>query len=196
MSILNASDLLAERRRVFVAARGGISLPFAGAIYWIVVGVLGYSLAPKDWALAALYMSGAIFPLGLILQGVFKSRFMKVKSPLGGASMAAIIAINLMWPLHFVIYALDPVALGLSLAIGMTLHWPVIGWSYASKVCYLHAGARIAGVTAVWIAFPDERMTLLPFVVAALYLLAVVGIAMEVAWTRRRIEGSADAVTA
>ena len=186
MALMENADLLAERRRYFVAAGGGMSLPVAGAIYWIVLGVLGYSMAPEDWGLAAAYMSGGIFPLGLLLQGPLKAPFMKAKSPVGGAAIAAIIAINMMWPLHFVVYALDPVAIGFSLAIGMTLHWPVIGWSYASKVCYLHAGARIAAIVGVWIAFPDERMTLLPFVVAALYLLAAIGIAMEVAWTRRR----------
>ena len=35
----------------------------------------------------------------------------------------------------------------LTLAIGMTLHWPIIGWAYASRVCYAHAIARIAVVT-------------------------------------------------
>ena len=186
-SFLSADSVLAERRRYFAASRGGISLPVAGAIYWIVLGVLGYSMELRDWALTAAFTSGAIFPLGLLLQGPLKSPFMKVKSPLGGVTMAAIISINMLWPLHFIIFAIDPSVLVYSLAIAMTLHWPVIGWAYASKVSYAHAAARLIAATGMFILLPDDRMTLLPFAIAALYLLAALGMAAEAAWARRRI---------
>ena len=109
---------------------------------------------------------------------------MKAKSPVSGVAWAAIIAINFLWPVHFVIISVVPAAAPLSLAIGMTLHWPSIGWSYASRVCYLHSAARIAVVTLLWYGFPDLRLTGLPLAVAALYLAAAAGMALEVRWTR------------
>lgn len=179
MTDLN-SIFLNERKRYAVAAGGGISLPVAGAIYWAVVGVLGYSLEPRDWALAAAAASGMIFPLGLLLQGPLRSPFMKAKSPLSGVTIAAIIAINLLWPVHFVLISVIPEAAPLTLAIGMTLHWPIIGWGYASRACLLHALVRVAVVTVMWYALPEVRFTGIPFAVAGLYVLAAMGLSWEV----------------
>lgn len=192
--LISKETLLAERRRYFVAARGGVSLPVAGAIYWAVLGLLAASDAVDNWGLTAAMLSGFIFPLGLLLQYPLKSKFMGVKSPVSGVAMWAILAINFLWPLHFVVISLVPEAAPLTLAIGMTLHWPIIGWSYASRVCYAHAIARIAAVTAIWYGVPEWRFTGLSFAVAGLYLLAAAGIALEVAWARRKLhrEGRID----
>lgn len=184
---LTKETLLAERRRYFVAANGGISLPVAGAVYWTVLGVLAATDAVADWGLTAAMLSGLIFPLGLVLQYPLKAKFMGVKSPVSGAAMWSIVTINFLWPLHFVVISAVPEAAPLTLAIGMTLHWPVIGWSYASRVCYAHAIARIVVVTAIWYAIPEWRFTGLSFAVAGLYLMTAAGIALEVAWTRRQL---------
>jgi hypothetical protein len=172
-------QFLDERKRYSAAAGGGVSLPVAGAVYWAVIGVMGFYLDPADWAYAAAIGSGLIFPLGLLLQGPFRSPFMKAKSPLSGVTMSAIIAINLLWPVHFVVIAVLPEAAPLSLAIGMTLHWPMIGWSYASRVCLIHALVRTAVVTLIWYALPDLRLTGIPFAVSALYVFAAMGLSWE-----------------
>lgn len=186
--LITKQDLLAERRRYYVAARGGISLPVAGAVYWTVLGVLAAMDAVDNWGLTAAMLSGLIFPLGLLLQYPLKAKFMGVKSPVSGAAMWAVVTINFLWPVHFVVISLVPEAAPLTLAIGMTLHWPIIGWSYASRVCYAHAIARIAVVTAIWYGFPEWRYTGLSFAVAGLYLMAAAGMVLEVAWTRRRLQ--------
>jgi hypothetical protein len=180
-----ARDLQAERRRYYVSSGGGLSLPVAGAVYWLVIGGLGYSLDAANWSWVAAAMSGLIFPLGILLQGPLRSPFLKAKSPLSGLVMQAVLAINLLWPVHVVIISLVPEASSLSLAIGMTLHWPLIGWAYGSRVCLIHAVSRIALVSAIWFLFPDMRMTVLPFAVAGLYLLAAAGMSWEVRRARR-----------
>lgn len=186
--LITKHDLLAERRRYFAAANGGISLPVAGAVYWAVLGLLAATDAVADWGLTAAMLSGLIFPLGLVLQYPLRAKFMGVKSPLSGVAMWAILAINFLWPVHFVVISAVPEAAPLTLAIGMTLHWPIIGWAYASRVCYAHAIARIAVVTAIWYGFPEWRYTGVSFAVAGLYLLTAAGIALEVAWTRRKLK--------
>jgi hypothetical protein len=185
---ISADDLLKERRRCLAAARGGLAMPVAGAIYWIVLGVLGYQLEAAQWAFWAAFLSGSIFPMALLLQGPLKSPFMKLKSPIGGVAMAAIIGINFLWPLHGAVMAVAPGAVVLSLALAMTAHWPAIGWSYASKVCWAHAFARLITVSVLFFAFPEARLTLLPFAVAALYLAAAIGLAFESAWAKRWLE--------
>lgn len=169
-----------ERKRYCVAAGGGISLPVAGAIYWAAIGIAGFYLEAADWAFAAAFGSGLIFPLGVLLQGPLRSPFMKSKSPLSGVTFAAITAINLLWPIHILLIGGFPEAAPLTLAIGMSLHWPIIGWSYHSRTCLIHALVRVAAVTVIWYGFPDLRLTGIPFVVAALYLFAAAGLKWEV----------------
>ena len=184
--LITSQALLAERHRYFVAAGGGISLPVAGAIYWILLGILGSRLPLADWALFAAAGSGMIFPLGLLLQKPLRANFMKAKSPVGGAAIWAVMGINFLWPMHFAVIGVQPELTVLTLAIGMTIHWVVIGWSYASKACFIHAFARMIVVTGMFYAMPEARLTLLPFAIAVLYLLAAGGIAFEVSMLRRR----------
>jgi hypothetical protein len=167
-------------------AGGGVALPVAGAVYWIVLAALGTRMEAADWAPMAAMLSGAIFPLGILLQKPLGSPFMKSKSPLSGVTMLAIIAINALWPIHFIVFGAAPHAAPLTLAIGMTLHWPIIGWTYGSRVCQIHAAARILVVTALWFALPNGRLTVLPLAVAALYLMAAAGMRWEVVRLRRR----------
>jgi Family of unknown function (DUF7010) len=172
-------DFLNERRRYSAASGGGVSLPVAGAIYWAGLAVAGAILDPASWAFYAAAFSGAIFPIGLLLQGAFRSPFMKAKSPLSGVTMAAIIAINLLWPVHMIVIWTVPQAAPLTLAIGMTLHWPIIGWAYASRVCMAHAVVRTAAVTAIFFGLPELSFVAIPLVVSGLYLLAAAGLSWE-----------------
>ena len=58
----------------------------------------------------------------------------------------------------------------LILAVGMSQHWPVIGWSYGKPALYsAHAIVRALGALAIWALIPDGRF-MIPFWVAAVYL--------------------------
>lgn len=198
MTLDLAAQLRAEKHRYFVAAGGGIALPVAGAIYWIGLAVASNYLDPANWAMIAAVFSGMIFPLGLLLQKPLASPFMKAKSPLSGAAMLSVASINLLWPVHAVIFNAAPEAAPLTLALGMTLHWPVIGWTYGSRVAIVHAFVRAAVVSVLWFAVPEGRFDILPLAVAALYLLAAAGMRWEILRLRRKkdgvIQGSAEAI--
>jgi hypothetical protein len=72
---------------------------------------------------------------------------------------------------------------GAILAIGMAMHWPIIGWTYARTALYSTlAIVRTLAAFAIWILFPDHRTTWLPASVAVVYLLTVLAIAVD---TRR-----------
>ncbi|MHA6288759.1 DUF7010 family protein [Maricaulis sp. CAU 1757] len=183
------SDFKTELRQVqhqyLLDAGGGVSLPVAGAIYWIVLAVLAGQMEVAQWAFWAAALSGAIFPLGLLLQKPLRSPFMKSKSPLSGVVMLAIFGINALWPLHFLIMGAMPEATVLSLAIGMSLHWPLIGWAYGSRVCIIHGAARVIAATVLFFALPELRLEAVPLAMAALYLAAAAGIRWEIGRIRR-----------
>ena len=155
----------------FVRLKGGFPVPLAGAVYWAALGVAGYHLGVDDWILAAFIFSGAIFPLAVLLARLFRCDFMKDKTATGDVFVPAMTAMLLFWPIAFVAYGNAPQIVPLILAIGMSQHWPVIGWSYGKPALYsAHAIIRALGALAIWGWLPDGRFTLIPFWVAAAYL--------------------------
>ncbi|MGQ0558470.1 MAG: DUF7010 family protein [Sphingosinicella sp.] len=162
----------------FVRLKGGYPFPLAGAIYWAALGVAGYSLTLEQWNLAAFVFSGAIFPLAVVLAKLLKCDFMKDKTATGDVLAPALTAMLLFYAIAFAAVAGGtPEMVSLIMAVGMAQHWPVIGWSYGKPWLYsAHALVRAIGAFAIWVWVPDERLTLIPFFVAAVYLLTVVAI--------------------
>jgi hypothetical protein len=167
----------------FVRLKGGYTFPLAGAAYWAALGVAGYSLSLNDWILIAFIFSGAIFPLAWLLSRLMGVDFMKDKTATGDSLGPAFTSMLLFYPIAFAAYGSAPALVPLIVAIGMSQHWPIIGWGYGKPALYsAHAIVRALGTTAIWAWLPDGRTTLLPFWVAAVYLATVAAILM--AWKR------------
>jgi hypothetical protein len=60
--------------------------------------------------------------------------------------------------------------LPLALAVGMSLHFPILGWMYGSRICALHPIVRTALALGVWMVLPGSRFTILPLVVMMIYV--------------------------
>jgi hypothetical protein len=193
---LTQQQLDAERRALLVTNRAGISLPVAGAIYWLALAICGYLLPQRTWVLVACFGSGAIFPLGLLLSRPLRSPLLESTSPLASIAGLAVLSINLLWPLHLVIAFYDQSLLPLALGIGMALHWPIIGWMYRSRTCLFHALSRTALVTVIWFLLPAHRLTLLPLTIAVVYAATVAGLLREVERARRKVIAEGRAVAA
>lgn len=188
--------LRAEIRRdqlgSFVRLKGGFPFPLAGAVYWLALGVAGYYLPLQSWNLAAFIFSGAIFPLAILLSKIFRSDFMKDSTATGDVLGPAFTAMLLFYAIAFPAYAYAPELVPLIIAVGMSQHWPVIGWSYGRPVLYsAHAVIRALGAMAIWLWLSDGRTTLLPFWVAAVYLGTVV--AIIAAWRKEQARAAAPA---
>ena len=171
--------LLADRLASFVRLKGGYPVPLAGAVYWAALGVAGYQLNLHNWILAAFFFSGAIFPLALLLAKIVGNPFMKDQTASGDVLLPTFVSMLLFWPIAFAAFGTAPQLVPLILAIGMSQHWPVIGWSYGKTGLYTaHSLVRAVGSLAIWALLPEGRLTLLPFFVCAVYLATVAAILM------------------
>lgn len=195
-AILTTEELraavLQDRLASYARLRGGFPVPLAGATYWLVLGVAGYYLSLSAWSQLAFFGSGAIFPLALLYAAIFKNNFMKDRTATGSVLIPAFISMLLFWA--FIVVAVDAATsmISLILAIGMSIHWPVIGWSYGRTTIYSsHAIARAIIPTAIWFVYPDERLTLLPLSVSVIYLITVVLILIDSQNVRRRVSPGA-----
>lgn len=165
------------RLAAYAEARAGWPVPLAGATYWAVLAWLGTFVSEASWSFSAAILSGAIFPVAIAYAALFRNPFMKVSGPDQGVIFMAMGGMLLFWPIAVAAMwnfnALTP----LILAIGMSSHWPVFGWSYGRPVPFLgHVFVRAAAAFTIWQYLPDSRFTLLPAAISGVYLTTVIAL--------------------
>ncbi len=170
-----------ERLAAYHRLRGGFPIPLAGATWWAALALAGYCGAPQRlWIFAAVYGSGLIFPLALLFARIFRCDFMKDRSAVASVLAPTFISMLLFWPIAISAWWAYPALFPLVLAIGLSLHWPVIGWSYGKTGIYTaHAVVRAAVCFYIWNWLPEARLTLLPAAVAVVYLATVLVILVD-----------------
>ena len=188
LEIANLKQLLKNHRQAqYLRLAGGFPIPLAGFVYWGFLGGVGFFTDLGVWAAIALPASGAIFPLALLFAAIFKCPFMKDKSAIGDVLLPAFISMLLFWPMLIAAAKVAPELVPLILAIGMSLHWPVIGWSYGRTGLFsAHAIIRAIFCLAIFSFFPEYSITWMPLGVAVIYALTVIAIRADV----RRLENA------
>ena len=184
-------ELHRERLGAYVRLRGGYPIPLAGVVYWAGLAVAGYlKLSPNRWTFCAFILSGSIFPLALLLSRLLRVNFMRDQTADSDVLLPAFVSMLLFWPMAIAAWWTDVQLVPLILAIGMSLHWPVIGWTYGRTGLYsAHAVARAVLCFLIWWLIPAARFTLLPLSVAVIYGLTIVAILID----SRRIASSPPA---
>jgi hypothetical protein len=154
-----------------------------------MLAVLGARMDEANWSLLAAVMSGVIFPLAIAYAAIVRNPFMKVKVPDQGVVFMAMGGMLLFWPMAVAAMwnfnALTP----LILAIGMSGHWPVFGWSYGRPLPFLaHAIVRAVVCFGIWQYMPDGRFTVLPAAVAVIYVVTVAVLFIDSGTVARRLK--------
>ncbi len=181
------TQLKAARLAAYVRVRGGYPVPLAGAIYWSALGIAGAHLALPQWLMLAFASSGTIFPLAVLLSWLLRAPFLKDKSATGSLLVPAFAGMLLFWPMAVAAYWTTPTLTPLILAIGMSIHWPVIGWTYGRTPLFTaHAVVRAVVCFFIWMTRPEMTTTLMPFTVAGIYAVTVLMIWIDVPLVRRR----------
>lgn len=179
-----------ERLASYARLRGGFPIPLAGAAYWAALSGLGYAGLGDVWYWAALLGSGAIFPLALLFAQIFRNPFMKDRTAVGRVLVPAFVSMLLFWPMAIAALWSEISLFPLVLAIGMSIHWPVIGWSYGRTALFsAHSVLRAVVAFLIWWKLPEDALTtLLPASVSAIYLLTVAAMLFDSAMVRSRLQ--------
>ena len=157
------------------------AFPVAGAIYWLVLAICGYMLSRDSWRIVALIGSALLFPTAFLLARLFRANLFVRDNPLaslGGLPMATVGL--LPFALYVVLDGSTIQLLPLAMAIGMSLHFPMLGWMYGSRVYTYHPIVRTALAMAIWIMLPDGRFTILPLAITAIYGVTAVLVRFEI----------------
>ena len=140
-------------------ATSTVSLPIAGALFWTVAAVAGLLLEPHIFAYALLFGTGAIFPLGILIDRLRGRNFMAAgrANPLTGLFMRSIGMMALMFPLVIIAAARagDPTILVLGAAILTGIIWIPYGWAAADPAGLKHAVGRSLFCYAAFLFVPE-----------------------------------------
>ena len=173
---------LDEQRQEFKRARL-IAMPIAGLIVWLVIGILGMFLPAGKAALALFIGTGSIAYLGMFISRFTGENFLDRTRPkntfdalfflvVGTALQAYAIAI----PFFMVM----PSSLPLSVGVLSGMMWLPMSWILQHWIGIVHGGLRTALIVLVWYLFPAHRFVVVPFVIVALYVFAIV--VLELRW--------------
>lgn len=184
-----AEALKAERLASYVQLRGGWPIPLAGGLWWSGLAALGGVVSHHLWSLAAFVTSGLLFPLALAIAKLARVDFMRRRTAVTSVLFPTFVSMLLFWPIAIAAFWEANSLTPLVLAVGMSIHWPVIGWSYGRPAPYVgHAIVRAVACFLAWKLAPEARFTLVPAVVAAAYFATVLILLIDSGMVRRTLE--------
>lgn len=149
---------LVDLQRHFLAT-STVSMPIAGTLFWTVAAVAAQLLTPNALAYFVLFGSGAVFPLGYLIDRLRGRNFMAAgrANPLTVMFMRSITMVALLFPLVILAARASGdatfVVLGAAILSGMV--WIPYGWAAADPAGLYHAIGRAIGCYAAYLLAPE-----------------------------------------
>ena len=129
--------------------------------------------------------TGCIAYLGMFISRFTGENFMdrsRPKNPFDGLFMSTVGMAVLVYSIAIPFALKDSSSVPLSVGILAGLMWLPLSWVIQHWVGLFHTLARTVLVLAAWFAFPAHRLTVIPAVIVAVYLVTIV--MLEMRWRR------------
>lgn len=169
----DVQDEVLHRSRVDLRrnTKGMLAFLLAGATYWASLAIMGFwHEGAATWYWVALFGTGALYPLARLFGSLLGTQLVQ-KGALATLLASAFLGMMLFWPMAIAALWTDAELFVLILAIGLSLHLPVVGWVLGlAPIFVMHCLARAVGSFAVWYWYPGALTTSLPSLIAVLYL--------------------------
>ena len=150
-----------------------LSMPVAGAIFWLVVALISTQVPERLGLLILLFGSGTIFPMAILISKITKEDVFSSNNPLSKLMGSSVLMVNLLWAVHIPLFLYAPELLTLSVGIGLGIHWVVYSWIIQHPLGYIHAILRTALVVCVWFLFPESRILAVGLAIVSVYCLSL-----------------------
>ena len=154
------------------SAKRSLSMPIAGAMYWLAIAIVSTQVPETVGLLVLLFGSGSIFPIALLVSKITKEEVFSSKNPLAKLMGMSVLMVNLLWAIHIPLFLYSPEFLTLSVGIGLGLHWIVYSWIIQHPLGVIHACLRTALVLTVWFSFPESRLLAVGLSIVLVYSLS------------------------
>jgi hypothetical protein len=174
-----------DQHRADYTRRRFLAVPLAGTIAWALVGVAGAVLDAAAATLVLFIATGCIVYLGLFLSRFTGEHLMdrsRPRNPFDALFMSTVAMSVLVYSIALPFALQDRSSLPLSVGILTGLMWLPLSWVIQHWVGVFHTLVRTVLVLAAWFIFPGHRLTLIPALIVAVYLVTI--IVLERRWRR------------
>ncbi|GFN30818.1 DUF7010 family protein [Paenibacillus xylaniclasticus] len=175
-----ANMTLSELKHQLIGeAKKGYPFFVAGILFWLVMGGLQFVISSqKQLALCYIIGMGSIFPIAIAIGQLLQVNLLS-KNPLGtlGGIIGGIQAFFL--PVWIIVYLERPELVPMTVGVLVASHFLPYAWIYQSKTYLLFTIAMAALSVVFGYVLNDLAFTVLPFVLAGVYLITVIGLLME-----------------
>jgi len=161
------------RKEFEAATNRSISMPLAGAIVWLCVGIISLYIEFQNSVYVLLFSTGAIFPLAMAIAKVRNESLISSVNPLSKLMGLSVLMVNLLWGIHFPLVFFAPEFVPLSLGIGLGIHWIIYSWVINHNLGIIHALLRTLLVVAAWLMFSEIRIFAVSIAVVLAYSLSL-----------------------
>jgi len=135
------------------------SMPIAGMVFWAVIAISSFYVAPIQVSYMVGFGSGMIFPFAILLDRILYRRIAKSSSrnPVTQSFLTSLALVVLLWPFMIIAatQAHQPNLVVLGGAILMGVIWIPYGWAADDPVGLQHAIGRCVLSYAAYIAVPE-----------------------------------------
>ncbi|MFZ5550631.1 MAG: DUF7010 family protein [Pseudomonadota bacterium] len=180
-----APALTLDQHRAEFTRRRFLAVPLAGTLAWAVVGVAGAVLDMGSATLVLFIATGCIAYLGLFLSRFTGEHLMdrsRPKNPFDALFMSTVAMAVLVYAIAIPFAMKDYGSVPLSVGILTGLMWLPWSWVVQHWIGVFHTVVRTGLVLAAWFAFPAHRLTLIPALIVAVYIVTIV--VLERRWRR------------
>jgi hypothetical protein len=158
-----------ERREFIARSKRYLAFPAAGACVWVLIGLTSLFVGKQTALWVLLFGSGAIFPLALVMARITGQEVFIKNNRFGRLVGQCVLMVNLLWAVNIPMVAVAPQLVPLSVAIGLGLHWIVVGWINGAGFGLVHAVLRTALCVTAYGLFPQQRVFAIAMAVVATY---------------------------
>ena len=162
--------------REFAATRF-ITMPLAGTIAWIGIGIVG-AMKPGTVAELAIFAgTGSIFYLALLLSKLTGEDLLGKRRPgnlYDRIFLMTVLMAFMTYAIAIPFYLLDKSSLPMTVGILTGLMWIPFSVLARHWVGLFHGIVRTLAIVAVWYLFPEYRFTAIPAVIVAVYAVTLV----------------------
>ncbi|WP_051484503.1 DUF7010 family protein [Shewanella waksmanii] len=153
-----------------------ITMPIAGAIVWLLLGITALVVPAKNMVLPVYIGTGCIFYLALFISRFTGEKLLVKKDQRNPFDTLFLYTLGMSWcafavaiPFGLENYTAVPMAIG----IVSGLMWLPISWSLEHNVGIIHTLLRTVLIVIAWYLFPEQRFIVIPFVIVFVYAISL-----------------------
>jgi hypothetical protein len=156
-------DLLTMKNELSVKSKNGISFMLSGVIIWGIITILffqSFEINMKN--IFALYTTGLMFPLAVILSKIMNVDWKANSNPLGNLGLILNLAQFVYFPLIFWAFISNPNEMLVFFAIITSAHFLPYGWLYHTKVYYILSPIMVLFIFFIGLLLNGEYLWVIP----------------------------------